>query len=192
MANRQYSAIGVKGIWYGEPLTEAPSAVPTANLKAVKNVHQDTWSIEENEASQDSYRNQLTGSVYRMGQKTMGDVVVNFTIGRYDHQLKAELLGGTATETSWARPRGIVNMRKTIVALTEDNQYVVLPYANIQVREANTDGAIGLAVSATMMEPQVDTIMPEYWFDAGETESALLEGSASGNADPTALAGAKG
>ncbi len=136
--------------------------------KEVKNVHQDTWTLEETEAQQDGYRNQLTGSIYRMGTKTMGEVTFNWTIGQYDYPTKAEFLGGTATATSWKRPRGVVEIRKTLIALTEDNQYCVLVHANIRARQANTDGAVGLAIIGTAMEPQNDAIMSEYWFDSAE------------------------
>ena len=67
-----------------------------AATKEVKNIHQDTWTIEESESSQDGYRNQLTGSIYRMGTKTMGDVTFNWTIGQYDYATKVEFLGGVA------------------------------------------------------------------------------------------------
>lgn len=136
--------------------------------KEVKNVHQDTWTIDEGEASQDSYRNQLTGKIYRFGTKTMGDVTFNWTIGQYDYPTKAEFLGGTATATSWKRPRAIVEIHKTLIALTEDNQYCVLTYANVAARESNTDGAVGLGIVGTAMEPTDENISSEYWFDSSE------------------------
>lgn len=139
-----------------------------AATKEVKNIHQDTWTIEESESSQDGYRNQLTGSIYRMGTKTMGDVTFNWTIGQYDYATKAEFLGGVATAKSWKRPRGIVEIHKTLIALTEDNQYCVLPYANVAGREANTDGAVGIGIVGTAMEPENDAVSSEYWFDSSE------------------------
>lgn len=142
------------------------------DTKEVKNIHQDTWTLEESEPSQDSYRNQLTGSVYRMGTKTMGDVTANFTIGQYDYALKAAFLGGTATEKSWKRARGIVEIKKCLIALTEDDQYCVLPNANINGHEANTDGAIGIAIVGTAMEPENEAISSEYWFDKDEVVAA--------------------
>lgn len=177
---KQVSAIDIKKLWYCDPsaidadLTGAALAalIAAATTDEVKNVHQDTWTFEEGEPSQESYKNQLTGSVYRVGSKDMGEVTVNFTIGRYDYATKAALLGGTATGTTWKRARGIVDIKKCIIALTEDDQYVVLPYANIMAREASTDGAIGLAVVGTMLEPENEAVMPEYWFDISEVKSA--------------------
>lgn len=169
------SAIDIQKLWYADPITTDLTA---ANLKTllsqateVTNVHQDTWSIDEGEPSQDSYKDQLTGMTYRMGQKTMGDVTFNFTIGRYDYETKAALMGGTATSTSWKRDRGATNIRKALIALTEDDVYCVLTYANVSAREANTDGAVGLSVVATMMIPEQEGVAPEYWFDKAAVDS---------------------
>ena len=175
-ATVQISAIDIKKLWYAE--TSAVTADLTGTLlstilesaKEITNVHQDTWTIDESEPTQDSYRNQLTGNIYRFGAKQMGEVTFNFTIGRYDYVTKKDLLGGDVinTDKGWKRARGAVEIKKCLIALTEDDQYCVLPYANVVAREASTDGAVGLAVIGTAMEPETETIMPEYWFDASE------------------------
>lgn len=179
MAEKKISAVDIKRLWHAPTsavttdLTGATLAtlLQAATTKEVKNIHQDTWSIEESEPSQDSYKNQLTGATYRRGSKDMGEVTFNWTIGRYDYAEKAEFMGGTATDGSWKRARGIVEVKKCLIALTEDDQYCVLPNADITAREANTDGAIGIAVVGTMMEPEKEEIMPEYWFDSSEVNS---------------------
>lgn len=176
MAAAKISAVSIKKLWYGDPsqitedLTGASLAVLIQSAKQVTNVHQDTWSIEEGEPSQDTYKNQLTGATYRMGAKQMGDVTFNFTIGQYDYATKADFVGGTGTDTSWKRARGITVVEKFLVALTEDDQYAVLPKANITTREAQTDNAVGLACIATMLEPDALDVSPEYWFDASEVK----------------------
>lgn len=177
---KQISGIDIEKLWYipcSVTLTvddidgdTVKGWINNSACKEIKNVHQDTWQVEESEASQDSYKNQLTGQTYRMGAKNMGDISANFTIGRYDYQTKADLLGGTATATSWKRARGVVEMRYTLIAKTEDAQYMVLPYTNFNTREANQDGAIGLAVVAMAMEPENEALSSEYWFDAEEIE----------------------
>ena len=141
----------------------------------MSSVHQDTWTIEEGDPTQEPYKNQLTGSTYRMGAKAMGDVTFNFTIGRYDYATKKELMGGEIinTDKGWKRARGIVEVKKCLIALTQDDQYCVLPYANVVAREANTDGAVGIAVVATMLEPLNEAVMPEYWFDASEVKEGV-------------------
>lgn len=142
------------------------------NCKKVPNIHQDTWSIEEAESTQDSYKDQLTGLTYRKGAKTMGDVTFNFTIGRYDYELKAEFMGGTGNDTSWERKRESTDIEMSLIALTEDNQYCVLPRASISARETNTDGATGIAIVATMVLPDSDSVAPEYWFDKSAVDGA--------------------
>lgn len=178
----QVSAIDIKKLWYADTsqistdLTGATlnELVHNEKTKEIKNVHQDTWTIDESEPTQDSFRNQLTGNIYRFGVKQMGEVTFNFTIGRYDYSTKKDLLGGDLinTDKGWKRARGAVEVKKCLIALTEDDQYCVLPYANVVAREASTDGAVGLAVVATAMEPETEEIMPEYWFDASEVNVA--------------------
>ena len=178
-ASVQISAIDIKKLWYAE--TSAVTADLTGTLlktilgsaKEITNVHQDTWTIDESEPTQDSYRNQLTGNIYRFGSKQMGDVTFNFTIGRYDYVTKKDLLGGDIinVDKGWKRARGAVDIKKCLIALTEADHYCVLPYANVVAREASTDGAVGIAVVGTAMEPETETIMPEYWFDASEVAS---------------------
>lgn len=173
--------MGIKRLWYAGPakitakLTGALLAAlikDTEGCKEVKNIHQDTWNIEESESSQDFYKNQLTGLTYRKGTKTMGEVTFNWTIGQYDYHLKAEFMGGIATDTSWERASGVVEINKTLIALTEDNQYCVLTNASISAHEANTDGATGIAIVGTGMESPTEGVSQEYWFDSSEVVAA--------------------
>lgn len=177
MAGILITAVDIKKLWYAETtdvtadLTGALLKTLLGKAKEIINVHQDTWSVEESEASITRYRNQLTGNNYRQ-TKDMGDVVMSFTIGQYDYETKAALMGGTATEKTWKRSREVVDIYKCMIALTEDDQYVVFPKGAISAREANTDGAVGLAVAATALEPDVAAVSPEYWFDKSEVDTA--------------------
>lgn len=171
------NAVGIKELYYGAVMATAPTKATLSTIKSgltkVGNVHQDTWSLEEAEPSQDSYKNQLTGTAYRMGTKQMGDIKISFTIGSYDYATKAALLGGSTITASdvvvgWQRARGIVSMEKSFLAVTDDDQVVVFPRCNVLAHEANADGAIGIGMSATVLEPDgsVDTpLAPEYWFN---------------------------
>lgn len=75
----------------------------------MENIHQDTWSIEEEEPSTTEYRNQLTNGVYRQDTE-MGNIQMSFTIGQYDYETKAAFMGGTGSETSWKRARGVTRI----------------------------------------------------------------------------------
>jgi len=169
-------AVGVKKLWYTDPskvtadLTGAALATilkDSENTKSIPNVHQGTWSIEEAEPSTTSYKNEITDATYRQS-KEMGDVQMSFSIGQYDYSIKADLMGGTATETSWKRARGITNIHKCMIALTDDDQYCVFPKASVIARNANTDDAVAIGVVATELEPDNEAVAPEYWFDASE------------------------
>ena len=114
---------------------------------------------------------QSNSKVYR-SDKEMGEVKMNFTLGEYDYATKADLLGGVADDTHWERASGKVRVEKFLVGLTEDDQYIVIPRADITAREASTDKAIGLPVVGTEIEPTIDAVAPEYWFDASVVKSA--------------------
>lgn len=186
MAGKKISAVDIKELNYvlfednteviTEDLTGPALAALLKTAKKVLNVHQDTWTIEEDEPTITSYKNQLTEKTYRQ-RKEMGDVSMNFTIGQYDYATKADLMGGTSTETSWKRPRGVVDIYAVMIALTEDNQYCVFPKGSIVAREANTDNAVGIAVAATAMEPETEVVSSEYWFDSSEVVASEVVAS---------------
>lgn len=177
------SAVGIKKILYAATsavtadLTGALLKAIIATATEVSNVHGETWAIEESEASRTPYKNQLTGKVYRENIE-MGDVKINFTIGAYDYQTKADLMGGEVIKgtgeagkepvVGWKRAEGKVSLHKCLIGLTEDDQWVVFPKASVTTRESNTDKAIGLAVSATQLEPGIKGVSSEYWFDDSE------------------------
>lgn len=170
MANEKIMAVGIKKLYYGPVITDStfdPTKLKTLlsgeTLTEVINVHQDTWSYEEAEASVTEYKNQLSKNTYRQTQE-QGTVQVSFTIGQYDFQTKADLQGGMATATGWQRARGYQEIYKCVIAETEDDVWIVFPKAAIVGRGADTDGAIGLAVAATPMEPETKELNPEYWW----------------------------
>ena len=171
------TAVNIKKLWYGDTskINAKLTGVLLFNLlktaTEVKNVHGETWTLEEAEANKTNYKNQLTGKVYR-SDKEMGEVKMNFTLGEYDYTTKADLLGGVADDTHWERASGKVRGEKFLVGLTEDDQYIVIPRADITAREASTDKAIGLPVVGTEIEPTIDAVAPEYWFDASVVKSA--------------------
>lgn len=171
------TAVNIKKLWYGDTskITAKLTGVLLFNLlktaTEVKNVHGETWTLEEAEANKTVYKNQLTGKVYR-SDKEMGEVKMNFTIGEYDYATKADLLGGTATDTMWERAKGKVSTEKFLVGLTEDDQYIVIPRADIAAREATTDKAVGLPIVGTEIEPTNEQVAAEYWFDASVVKSA--------------------
>jgi len=166
-------AVGIKKLYYfdtslvTEDLTGSKLYALIEQMTEITNVHQDTWSLEESEASITGYKNQLTGKLYRQ-DKEEGEVTINFTIGEYDYATKAALLGGTATDTSWKRSREKFLIEKGFYAITEDDQHVVVPRANVVAREATGDKAVQLPVRATELEPKDTAIAAEYWFDGSE------------------------
>lgn len=110
-------AVGIKKLYYADPAkvtgdltgTLLATIIKDVSTKQVENIHQDTWSIEEEERSTTEYRNQLTNGVYRQDTE-MGNIQMSFTIGQYDYETKAAFMGGTGSETSWKRARGVTRI----------------------------------------------------------------------------------
>lgn len=180
------NTVGIKRLLYADTskvtgdLTPAmlKSIIDDPETKEVTNVHQDTWSIAESEASVTRYNNQLTKKPYRQSVE-LGEVSMNFTIGEYDFTTKKELMGGqTITKSGgsevigWKRSREYEEINKCLMALSEDNVWVVFPKGAVFTLEAETDGAVGLAVVGTAMEPENTAISSEYWYSDKEVQSS--------------------
>ena len=187
------SAVGIKRIMYAD--TSVVNKDITADfaktlIKAaitakaeVKNVHGETWSIEESEASVTPYKNQLTGQAYRY-DTTPGELTPTFSIGQYDYETKAALMGGEAVKkggsgadkdniVGWKRSNDKVVIKKALFCLTEDDVWFIFPNCQIVTREANTDKAIALAVKGLVQTPTVDGVSSEYNFDEAEVKALV-------------------
>lgn len=178
------NTVGIKRLLYADTskvtgdLTPAmlKSIIDDPDTKEVTNVHQDTWSIAESEASVTRYKNQLTKKPYRQSAE-LGEVSMNFTIGEYDFETKKELMGGkTITQNGevigWKRSREYEEINKCLMALSEDSVWIVFPKGAVVTLEAETDGAVGLAVVGTAMEPENTAISSEYWYSDKEVQSS--------------------
>jgi hypothetical protein len=171
--------VDIAQIFYAEPVAsiaspsgltgaEVKSLIGDTNTKQVINVHGDTWAYEEEEGTANPFRNQLNGSTYYNDYQP-GATRVSFSIGQYDYATKAALQGGTATATSWERPKASKIIYKSVVAVTKDNTYIVFPKAQIVARGGMIeDKLIGLLLSATPVETGIEGLSPEKWFDEAE------------------------
>lgn len=178
------NTVGIKRLLYADTLKVTGDLTPAMlksiiddpDTKEVTNVHQDTWSIAESEASVTRYKNQLTKKPYRQSAE-LGEVSMNFTIGEYDFETKKELMGGkTITQNGevigWKRSREYEEINKCLMALSEDSVWIVFPKGAVVTLEAETDGAVGLAVVGTAMEPENTAISSEYWYSDKEVQSS--------------------
>lgn len=164
--------IALQKLWYGDVLTTAPTYGDMDNLiknmTEVKNVHGDTWGYEESDPESTDYLNALTGQNYYVDKTKNGIPTIKFTMGEYEYQQKADLQGGevikeTTTPVGWERPTKLENIYKCVVALSKTGVYIIFPKAQIIAKGDAQDKNIGLGVTANCVEPDVDTIKPEYW-----------------------------
>lgn len=185
------SAVGIKRILFADidkvtaDITpEVAKTLIQAAITAkdeVSNVHGETWQIEETEASVTGYKNQLTGQTYRY-DTTPGELSPSFSIGQYDYETKAKLMGGEAVKKGgsgadkdsiigWKRAKGKVVISKALFCLTDDNVWFIFPNCQIVAREANTDKAIAIAVKGLVQEPVIEDVSSEYNFDETEVKA---------------------
>lgn len=179
-------AANIKKIVYADTSVVTEDLTPAiaqkliqAAIKAkneVKNVHQDTWTLDEAEVSPTGYKNQLSGKVYRYDQGDSGDITPSFSIGQYDWKTKADMMGGTIIEEGgkaigWKRATEKVVINKALFCMTDDGVWFIFPNAQIVGREANTDKAIAIAVKGLVQEPSVEGVSTEYNFMEDEVQA---------------------
>ena len=172
--------IGIKRLWYGEPLVNAPdqSSVATliSNSTEVMNIHQDTWGYTQDDPSVTDYINELTGRPYYRDKTDEGQKVIAFTMGEYDYLTKAALQGGMAIKADgtqattnaqavgWKSPTTPAFINKCIIALTKTDTYIVFTNASIVAKGDQQQKAVGLGVAAVAMDNETSGISDEYWF----------------------------
>lgn len=189
----QISSVGIKRIIYADTsvvnkdiTADFAKTIIKAAITAkteVTNVHGETWSIEESEASVTPHKNQLNGQAYRY-DTIPGELTPQFSIGQYDYATKAALMGGEVIKkggagadkdnpVGWKRAVDKVVINKALFCLTEDNVWFIFPNCQIVTREANTDKAIALAVKGLVQTPQVAGVSSEYNFDEAEVKALV-------------------
>lgn len=176
--------IGVKRIWYGEPLTTkltkvaditallSPSESVSA-FKEVKNSHEGTWGYSHDDPGVTDYINELTGQTYYRDKTSVGAKTVTFTMGVYDFETKAALQGGKVIKDAekvvgWESDAVLENINKCIIAQTKTGNYIVFSNASIVGKGDQQDKNIGLGITAVAQENTTDGVAAEYLFEAAE------------------------
>ena len=79
--------IGIKRIWYGEPLAEPNTPAKLAawlkTATEVLNSHEGTWGYSQDDPSVTEYKNELNGQVYYRDKTDEGAKTITFSIGVY-------------------------------------------------------------------------------------------------------------
>lgn len=160
--------IGIKQLWYTDPLTAAPTQSGMATLVSsateIQNIHQDTWGYSQDVPDVTDYINELTGRPYYRDKVSDGNKVINFTMGEYDYATKAALQGGSEVTGGWKSPTTPAFINKCIIALTKTNTYIVFTNASIIGKGDQQQKAVGLGVTAVAMENATAGVSDEYWF----------------------------
>lgn len=180
--------IGIKRIWYGEPLTEkcTPTSLGTwlQSATEVLNSHDGTWSYSQDDPSVTDYINELNGQTYYRDKTSEGAKTITFSIGVYSWKNKADLQGGqmlddkgavtTNAETAcgWSSSQDLENINKCLVAQTKTGNYIVFSNAAIVGKGDQQDKNIALGVTAVAMESDVSGVEAEYLWDGDKVTVA--------------------
>lgn len=173
--------IGLKKIWYGNPMKEAPasyaeveSLVEGNGYKAVENVHDGTWSYTQDDPSITDYINMLTGQPYFRDITNAGNKTIAFTMGQYEFADLVALQGGEEVGTDgWASGTSEL-IYKSVIAQTKTGNFIVFTNAGIIAKTNAAEQNLGLGVTAVAMDnenkdAQGKKVAAEYRFKAPET-----------------------
>ena len=183
------SMIGIKKLYYGTAFAAAPAApyvegtassgFTAAEIKAkialgteITNIHGDLWTYEEAMNTVTGYKNKLTDEEYR-ATYAKGEKKMSFTIGQYEFATKAALQGGTASTTvKYVGPATASPVYKSMIALTDDDIYIVFPKARVNVGGVTTDDAVGLKCEAVQMQGDVAGMDPFLYITKAAVDAA--------------------
>ena len=166
--------IGIKKIWYGDPLKVAPTAAGMKTLLAsmteVTNSHEGTWSYTQDDPSVTDYINELTGKPYYRDAINSGNKTIAFTMGVYTMADRVALQGGEEiTEgdgvVGWKSSSAPQLVYKCIVAQTKTGNFIVFTNAGVVAKTNAAEKNLGLGVTAVAMDNEVATVADEYLFD---------------------------
>lgn len=170
--------IGIKKIWYGDPMTEAMTSSKLkswlSTAKEVTNSHQDTWSYTQDDPSITDYINELTGKPYYRDMTDSGNKTISFTMGVYAFEDRIALIGGSLVGDGegWASPETPELIYKAVVGQTKTGNYIVFTNAGIVGKTNAVDKNLGLGVTAVAMDNDNEGVADEYMFDGEKVEAA--------------------
>ena len=166
--------IGIKKIWYGEPLKAAPTHAGLATLVAgmtpITNSHDGTWSYTQDDPATTDYLNELTGKPYYRDMTSAGNKTIAFTLGVYEFADRVALQGGTLIEENakvvgWSAPTNPELKYASIVAMTKTGNFIVFTNAGIVAKTNAAEKNLGLGITAVAMDNETEGVADEYLFD---------------------------
>lgn len=172
--------IGIKRIWYGEPMTAAPTKATLLTLLAskdsqgnalfseVKNSHEGTWSYTQDDPSITDYINELTGVPYYRDMTSAGNKTIAFTMGVYAFEDRVALQGGELIDGGWKSPEHPSLVYKSIIAETKTGNYIVFTNAGVVAKTNTAEKNLGLGVTAVAMDNETEGVADEYLFDGSK------------------------
>lgn len=168
--------IGIKKIWYADPITEEMTAAKLktwlGTAKEVNNSHQDSWSYTQDDPSVTDYINELSGKPYYRDMTSAGNKTIAFTMGVYEFEDRVELQGGKiiGENEGWASPTSPALVYKSIVGQTKTGNYIVFTNAGIVAKTNTVEKNLGFGITAVAMDNATAGVADEYLFDGAAVD----------------------
>ena len=173
--------IGIKRLWYGDPITEAPTRAGLKDILAemteVTNSHDGTWSYTQDDPAITDYLNELSGKPYYRDMTSAGNKTIAFTLGVYEFEDRVALQGGSVIQENgktvgWSAPTNPELKYASIVAMTKTGNFIIFTNAGIVAKTNAAEKNLGLGITAVAMDNTEKGVADEYLFDG---EGVTLE-----------------
>lgn len=183
MPARQFVAVRLKDLSFAE----IPASGLPVTWTAIDVVHEDSFQYVTPEQSADPYKNEITGKPYFHDVTESGDLSFEFSVGKYDLELKAKMQGGTytpavaaattpevvaAAEAKWVPAVDKTPIYLAFKATTVDNVKIIFPKAMVLSNTKANKKAQGMAVKAVAETPDDSSLSIEQWGDGNLTATA--------------------
>lgn len=170
MAAKKIISVGLKTLEYADV---ASTGVPTT-WTDIEVVHEDTFDYSVEAGTEEQYINELDGQPYHVDGQN-GTPLMNFSIGKYDLEMKAAFFGGTYAQAtaseneSWTPSDTGESVYKAFRAVTKDGVVIVFPKARINPSHTRNIKALGLTLQARPIKLDTDTPLEKWEVDGTKT-----------------------
>lgn len=170
MAAKKIITVGLKKLEYADALS---TGIPTT-WTDIDVVHEDTFDYSVEAGTEEQYINELDGQPYHIDGLN-GTPLMNFSIGKYDLEMKAEFFGGTYTAASasanesWTPSDTGESVYKAFRATTKDDVVIVFPKARVTPSHTRNIKALGLTLQARPIKLDSSTPLEKWEVDNTKT-----------------------
>ena len=167
----QIVAYGLRKLEYG--VIGTGGALPSSWVE-IPVVHDDTFKYVKEKPEVKKLINQISNQPYYATTKDSSPQM-DFSIGKYDLELKAKFMGGTYTAATagsgatWTPAANAADIFFAFRGTTKDGVQITFPKGQVTANHDSNDGALGLSLSVMALVPDGAGLKIEEWNDGVKT-----------------------